>query len=113
MQEAIYKGATRPPLLFGVPLVPAVLVAGIGILLVAYLLIFSRSLLLAAAASVPVAAVWVSMMLVTRKDDQRLMQALLRFRLRQQRPSLRIWGALSYAPGAVRGMRSRSGKRSS
>ncbi|MBZ8143245.1 type IV secretion system protein VirB3, partial [Rubrivivax gelatinosus] len=28
MAEAIYKGATRPPMLFGVPLVPFVVLVG-------------------------------------------------------------------------------------
>lgn len=110
MQEAIYKGATRPPILLGVPLIPAVLVGGASILLLAYLVIFSRSFLLAAVALAPIAALWSSMMLVTRKDDQRLMQTLLRFRLRQRRGSLRVWGAHSYAPGAVRGMTALVGK---
>lgn len=112
MQEAIYKGATRPPILFGVPLVPGVLIGGAGILFVAYSLIFTRSIPVAAVAILLVAAAWTAMLLVTRKDDQRLMQLLLRLRLRQHRPSLRNWGAISYAPGAIRGMRGHRGKRS-
>ena len=32
LREAIYKGATRPPMKFGVPLVPLVILVGTGIL---------------------------------------------------------------------------------
>ncbi len=107
MQEAIYKGATRPALLFGVPLVPAVLVGGLGILSMSYSLVLTRSIFMAIAVAAAVAMGWVSMVVVTRRDDQRLMQYLLRWRLRQARGSRRVWGALSYSAGAVRGMRDR------
>jgi len=107
MREAIYKGATRPALLFGVPLVPAVLVGGLGTLLVSYALVITRNPLGALAVLVPVVILWLFMLAVTRKDDQRLMQHLLRLRLRQSPGSRRVWKAISYAPGAVRGMRDR------
>lgn len=107
MQEAIYKGATRPPVLFGVPLVPAVLIGGVGILGVSYALVLSRSLIVALIVLAVVAIGWTVMALVTRKDDQRLMQHLLRWRLRQARASHRRWGAFSYGSGVVRGMKDR------
>ncbi len=107
MQEAIYKGATRPALLFGVPLVPAILVGGLGILSMAYSLVLTRSIVMACVVAAAAATGWVAMAVVTRRDDQRLMQYLLRWRLRQARGSRRLWGALSYSAGAVRGMRER------
>ncbi len=107
MQELVYKGATRPALLSGVPLVPAVLVGGLGILGMSYSLVLTRSIVVAAVVLSAMAAGWVAMVVVTRRDDQRLMQYLLRWRLRQSRGSRRMWGALSYSPGAVRGMRDR------
>jgi type IV secretion system protein VirB3 len=107
MREPIYKGATRPALLFGVPLVPAVLVGGLGCLLVAYALAFSGNPFIALAVLVPVVVLWIAMLVVTRKDDQRLMQHLLRIRMRQSSLSRSVWRAISYAPGAVRLMRDR------
>jgi type IV secretion system protein VirB3 len=107
MREAIYKGATRPALLFGVPLVPAVLVGGLGTLLVSYALVITRNPFAALAVLVPVVILWIAMLAVTRKDDQRLMQHLLRLRLRQSPVSRRVWKSISYAPGAVRSMRDR------
>ena len=108
MREAIYKGATRPPLLFGVPLIPAIVVAGLALMLGMYLLVFTRSLLLPLVVVIPAAVLWVYMVQITRKDDQRLSQVILRLRLRQAKSPLRLWRSLSYAPGVCRGMRARA-----
>jgi len=111
MREEIFKGATRPALVFGVPLVPAVLVGGLGILLTTYAFVLARSLVIAGALFIVVAAAWIWMYLVTRRDDQRLMQQLLRLRMRQSPAGLRVWGGrLSYASHALRNMTDRPRK---
>jgi type IV secretion system protein VirB3 len=95
-QDPIYKGCTRPPLMWGVPLMPLVmmLMPGmlVGILGLAYLLPAS---LVAMFVSV---SAWVWMRSVTKKDDQRLLQFFLRLRLRSRQKNTRYWGCASYAP---------------
>jgi type IV secretion system protein VirB3 len=94
--EAIYKGATRPAVWAGVPLVPFIVASGLAAVLAMYgLNLFGFGSL------IPIAFVYVPliawMRLITKKDDQRLRQMLLRMRLglTVRTP---VWGgARSYA----------------
>lgn len=102
--EPIYKGATRPPTFFGVPLVPFLLVAGSGFLAGMYLLVYVSVAWTGAVAAIALAAlVW--MRTLTRRDDQRLRQALLAARLATACPNRRFWRCRSYSPLAYRGGR--------
>jgi type IV secretion system protein VirB3 len=100
--EPIYKGATRPPSIFGVPLLAFLLVAGGCFLAAMYLLVY-----VSAAATAPVAvgalALLFAMRAMTRKDDQRLRQAYLSLKLGLLCPNRHFWRCRSYAPLSLRG----------
>ena len=100
--EAIYKGATRPAMKFGVPLVPLVVFAGVGMLLCLYggLFVGGWTLLLIAAVLVP-GFFWMRM--VTVRDDQRFRQMLIAARLRALDRNGRFWRARSYSPHTPKG----------
>ena len=89
-QDVIYKGCTRPPLLWGVPLLPLIMILMPGMLVgmvgLAYLLPMSLLALLVSVSA------WIWMRAVTKKDDQRLLQIFLRFRLRSRQKNTRFWG---------------------
>jgi type IV secretory pathway VirB3-like protein len=102
--EPIYKGATRPPTIFGVPLLAFLLVTGSSFLAGMYLLVYASA---AGTAAVAVAAlsVIVWMRAITKKDDQRLRQVLLAAKLAIGCPNRRLWRCRSYAPFVLRGGR--------
>jgi len=101
MREAIYKGATRPAVWAGVPLVPFIIASGLAATLAMYGLI-----LIGLLATVPIALVYAPlvgwMRHVTKKDDQRLRQLMLRLRLGSGARA-KVWGgARSFALVSLR-----------
>ncbi|WP_430421950.1 type IV secretion system protein VirB3 [Methylibium petroleiphilum] len=102
--EAIYKGATRPAMKLGIPLVPLVLLFGTGMLLVMWggILVSGWVAVVVLAAVVP-ALGW--MRYVTAKDDQRFRQMFVAAKLRLHDRNHRFWRARSYAPTLYRGAR--------
>lgn len=107
MRETIYKGATRPVLLFGVPLTYAVLVLLGGIGIGMNLFVLTRSLTLLAAFIVVTAATLGWMYVATRRDDQKVDQRVLRWSMRPTRRARQRWGCNSHAPGPSRRSRQR------
>jgi type IV secretion system protein VirB3 len=104
MPEAIYKGATRPAMKMGIPLVPLVLVFGGGMLLVMWGgTLLSWWVAVAVALSLLPALLW--MRWVTAKDDQRFRQLSVALKLRLHDRNRRLWQARSYAPTLYRGAR--------
>ncbi|MBK1712156.1 type IV secretion system protein VirB3 [Rubrivivax gelatinosus] len=102
--EPIYKGATRPAMKLGIPLVPLVLLAGTSMLLVLWGgILVSWWLALAVVAAVAPVLVW--MRYVTRRDDQRFRQIFVSIRLRLHDRNRRHWGGRSYSPTIYRGGR--------
>lgn len=95
-QDMIYKGCTRPPLLWGVPLLPLIMVLMPGMLVgmvgLAYFLPMSLVAIFVSLTA------WIWMRAVTKKDDQRLLQIFLRLRLRSRQRNTRYWGCAAYAP---------------
>jgi type IV secretory pathway VirB3-like protein len=96
MREAIYKGATRPAVTMGVPLVPFVVATAAAAMLGMYALI-----LVGPTAASPVVVTYLPLMVwmrqVTKRDDQRLRQILLRMRLGTV-VGTKVWGgARSFA----------------
>ena len=95
-QDIIYKGCTRPPLLWGVPLMPLIMILMPGMLVgmvgLAYFLPMSLLALLVSTSA------WIWMRAVTKKDDQRLLQIFLRLRLRSRQKNTGFWGCAAYAP---------------
>ena len=79
--EAIYKGATRPAMKLGIPLVPLVVLFGTGMLLIMWggTLVSWWIALAVVFAFVP-ALLW--MRFVTAKDDQRFRQMFVAMKLR-------------------------------
>ena len=102
MQEAIYKGATRPAMKWGVPLMALVgifmptIVAGMwGMKFI--------GLWFLAVPIVILVPLYFWMRWVTFKDDQRLVQMLTSLRLRFISRNHTLWGARSYSPYRSRG----------
>jgi len=100
--EAIYKGATRPAMKLGIPLVPLVVLFGTGMLLTVWgVVLVSWWIALATASSIVPALLW--MRLITAKDDQRFRQAFIGLKLWLHDRNRRFWHARSYAPTLYRG----------
>jgi type IV secretion system protein VirB3 len=101
-REAIYKGATRPAMKFGVPLVPLGLLFGGGMLVTLWggVLVSWWTAAAVFAAVVPTLA-W--MRFATRRDDQRFRQIFLALKLRRADRNQSFWQARSYAPYPFRG----------
>ena len=80
-----------------VPLMPFLFVSG-GFMLLgmwSYYLVSGYATLLLGMVYVPV---YMTMRAITRKDDQRLRQLLLRARMRLRHANGPMWGALSFSP---------------
>lgn len=102
MREPIYKGATRPAMKWGVPLMaliaifmPAIVVGAWGATLV--------DLRIAPAVTVVLVPLYGWMRYVTYKDDQRLLQMILRFKLNRRNPNRQLWKSRSYSSHRPRG----------
>lgn len=102
--EAIYKGATRPAMKLGVPLVPLVALFGSGMLLIVWGgTLFSWWVAPGVLLLLLPTLAW--MRFVTSRDDQRLRQMLVALKLRLHDRNRRFWQARSYAPTLYRGAR--------
>ncbi|ACD20811.1 type IV secretory pathway VirB3 family protein [Paraburkholderia phytofirmans PsJN] len=96
LRDPVFKGCTRPAMLWGVPLVPFLMVGG-GMLIPA---------IWALLASPPLGVgllflmipVFVAMRVITRRDDQRLAQYALRLRMVLRQGNRRFWGMHAYTP---------------
>lgn len=100
--EAIYKGATRPAMKLGIPLVPLVTLFGAGMLAVLWCgVLASWWLSLGVALAIAPALLW--MRFVTAKDDQRFRQGFIALKLRLHDRNRRVWRARSYSPTVYRG----------
>jgi type IV secretion system protein VirB3 len=100
-RDPIFRGCTRPALFLGAPMVPTIILTGLAILLAMLGLFVSPYISIAViTAYVPIYA-W--MRVVTKSDDQRLNQLLLRLRMRARMLSgRRVWRALTYTPVAYK-----------
>ena len=100
--EAIYKGATRPAMKLGIPLVPLVVLFGTGMLLVLWGgILLSWWFALAVLMGLTPVLLW--MRWVTARDDQRFRQLFVAFKLRLHDRNHRFWHARSYTPTLFRG----------
>ena len=105
MIETVFKGATRPPMKFGVPLVPLVVLLLPGFISGMWLSTFASWMFAPVIfGSLAVAYIW--MRIVTSRDDQRLTQMVLKLKLAMRNPNRVLRnGARSYAPIGYRGGR--------
>lgn len=103
-REAIYKGATRPAMKFGVPLVPLVILLCTGMLLVMWGgILWSWWVALGVCVAALSTLGW--MRYVTRLDDQRFRQLFVASKLRLHDRNRRFWRTRSYSPTLYRGAR--------
>ena len=85
-------------MLGGVPTIPLILICGLTLLLSvwSFYLVSGYLSLFILFVTIPVV---VAMREMTKKDDQRLRQVMMRTRMRlRHRASRRAWGAISYGP---------------
>jgi type IV secretion system protein VirB3 len=97
MRDTIFKGATRPAMMLGVPIMPFILVVGLDFLLAMWSLLLGS---LFASFSFLMLGVVVVLVLryISSQDDQRLNQYLLRFRDTAFRKNAGHWNAHSMSP---------------
>ena len=105
MIETVFKGATRPPMKFGVPLVPLVVLLLPGFISGMWLsTMVNWRFAPVIFGSLAVTYIW--MRIVTSRDDQRLTQMVLKLKLTVRNPNRALRnGARSYAPVALRTLR--------
>jgi type IV secretion system protein VirB3 len=100
--EAIYKGATRPAMKLGIPLVPLVILFGSGMLLILWGGVL-LSWWVAAGVLLAIVPLLMGMRWVTAQDDQRFHQVFVLLKLRHHDRNRRFWQARSYCPTLFRG----------
>lgn len=110
MREVIYKGATRPPMKWGVPLIALVALCMPGVVLSVWLglgsmLVFGRIGLVALLIGLAItAAGFAWMRWTTARDDQRLHQLLKSWRLARLNRNRALFGhCRSYGAYRARG----------
>lgn len=96
LKDPVFKGATRPAMIWGVPLVAFLLVGG-GMLIPAIWALLASPPLGVAVLFLMI-PVFVVMRVITRHDDQRLAQYLLRVRMVLRQGNRRFWGGHAYVP---------------
>lgn len=93
----VFKGATRPPMIAGVPLFPMVILCMSTLQPLAVLAILQfYSLALLVGILFLTGFIWLR--LISKHDGWRTKQELLRMRTRAQKGNIKIWGGFSYGP---------------
>jgi len=96
LKDPVFKGCTRPAMLWGVPLVSALMVGGGMLIPAIWALLASPPL--GVGILLLMIPVFVAMRVITRNDDQRLAQLALRLRIGLRQRNRRFWGAHAYVP---------------
>jgi type IV secretion system protein VirB3 len=96
LKDPVFKGCTRPAMLWGVPLV-AFLVVGGGMLIPAIWALLASPPLGVAILFLMI-PMFAAMRVITRHDDQRLAQYALRIRIALRQSNRRFWGVHAYVP---------------
>lgn len=96
LRDPVFKGCTRPAMLWGVPLVPFLMVGGGMLIPSIWALLASPPL--GVGLLFLIIPVFVAMRVITRRDDQRLAQYALRLRLVVRQGNRRFWGSHAYLP---------------
>ena len=100
--ETIFKGATRPAMKFGVPLVPLIVLAGVGALASLWGGLFISGWVVPVVLILLLPSFW-WMRFVTARDDQRFRQMVMAARLLAVDRNRRLWRTRSYAPWSFKG----------
>jgi type IV secretion system protein VirB3 len=96
LRDPVFKGCTRPAMLWGVPLVPFLMVGGGMLIPAIWALLASPPL--GVGMLFLIIPVFVAMRIITRRDDQRLAQYALRARSVFRQRNRRFWGSHAYLP---------------
>ncbi|BEV13140.1 VirB3 family type IV secretion system protein (plasmid) [Asticcacaulis sp. DW145] len=97
-RDPIFKGCTRPAMFLGVPMVPFLVVSG-GFLLAGVWLMYLITPLVSVFLILTYVPLFLTLRQITKKDDQRLAQLLMRARMRHRHGAGRkFWKAVSYGP---------------
>jgi len=96
LKDPVFKGCTRPAMLWGVPLVAFVLVGGAMLIPAIWALLVRPPI--GVVLLVLMIPVFVGMRIVTKRDDQRLRQLALRLSMSLRQRNRAFWLARSYAP---------------
>lgn len=111
LRDEIFKGCTRPAMLFGVPIVPFVVT--VGAILIAGMWTF----IVSSAAAMIVLSLMIpalfAMRMVTRSDDQRLRQRFMALRMRLSQRNGKFWGRVRTRRPGRRSVRAANRLRSS
>lgn len=97
MADRIFKGATRPAMMLGVPIVPFILVVG-GFFIVAMWALVVAGFVVAASVLLVMVFMVLILRFMTSQDDQRLNQYLMYLRTRPFKRNKGHWGAHSMSP---------------
>ncbi|KVG59977.1 type IV secretion system protein VirB3 [Burkholderia territorii] len=96
LKDPLFKGCTRPAMLWGVPLVPFLMVGASMLVPAIWALLASPAL--GVAILFLMIPVFVAMRVITRHDDQRLAQRMHRVRMALRQRNRRFWGGHAYVP---------------
>lgn len=96
LRDPVFKGCTRPAMIWGVPLVAFLLVGGGMLIPAIWALLASPPV--GVAIVLLIIPVFVTMRTVARHDDQRLAQRALRVRMTLRQRNCRLWSAHAYVP---------------
>lgn len=101
MRDLVFKGATRPAMIMGIPLLPLIIVGLFGVLTTLWCLQLLGPFTAFAMAMVTLLLL-LAMRLVSKADDQKLNQMLLRLQSIAARRNHRYWGGQSSSPLSYR-----------
>lgn len=100
LSDPVFKGCTRPAMLWGVPLVAFLMVGGSILIPAIWALLASPPV--GVGIVMLLVPVFVTMRAMTRHDDQRLGQRALCMRMAIRQRNRRFWGAHAYVPLRVK-----------
>lgn len=102
-EHTIFKGATRPPLLLGVPMLPLILSGLTCLLPIGLLIIVLHQFALPLVIAVIFFVAYFYMRHVTKKDPWLLEAKRKRLILRRHKGNVNQWGGVSYGPTRMHG----------
>lgn len=97
LEQRVFKGATRPPLVMGVPLLPMVLLFAFTLIPLGWSTIFGfHSAAIVFLCIFLAGFIW--MRGLTKRDPWRTKQEIMRLILRARSGNVNLWGGVSYSP---------------
>jgi type IV secretion system protein VirB3 len=97
-RDMIFKGATRPPMMAGIPILPFIMVAGVTMITTMWTLVFMKSFFGAFVVLMIGAVTLFIMRMVSKHDNQKLNQLMMRMRSTRYRANSNFWNGHSVSP---------------